>query len=148
MKLLIVLAAVVLLVVAGANSRLIGRYADAEDVANAVAPVNVPPLLDQWDQSDQAGPEVKLVLLALLPEGFDATEMQLEPGDYVLVIGNRTGLRDVNVRMDREGNARVATATLRGRQRDWKQRMQLVSGTYLVTANDNPEWSCRIVVGR
>lgn len=145
MKPLVVLATVVLLAVAGANSRLLDRYAEMEDVADAVAPVNVPPLLAQ---SDEAGPGVKLVLLALLPEGFDTSLMQLEPGDYVFIIGNRTGLRDVNVRFDREGNARVAAATLRGRQRDWKQRMQLVSGTYLVTANENPEWSCRIVVGR
>jgi hypothetical protein len=144
-KLLLILAAVVLLVVAGANSRLIGRYAESKDVANAIPAVHVPAILDQTGEAD---PEVKLVLLALLPEGFDQREVQLEPGDYVFIVGNRTGLRDVNVRLDREGVARVAAATLAGRQRDWKQRMRLTTGTYLITANDNPEWSCRIVVGR
>ena len=145
MKLLIVLAAVVLLVVAGANSRLIGRYAESKDVANAIPAVRVPAILDQ---TGQAGSEVQLVLLALLPEGFDQREMQLEPGDYVFIVGNRTGLREVNVRLDRAGVGHVAAATVAGRQRDWKQRMRLTTGTYLVTANDNPEWTCRIVVGR
>ena len=145
MKLLIILAAVVLLVLAGMNSRLIGRYAEAEDVANAIPAVHVPAILDQ---TGEAGSEVKLVLLALLPEGFDQREMQLEPGDYVFIVGNRTGLRDVNLRLDRDGIARVAAATLAGRQKDWKQRIRFTTGTYLVTANDNPAWSCRIVVGR
>ena len=145
MKLLLVMAAVVLLVLAGANSRLIGRYGVSKDVANEIPSVHVPTILDQ---TGEAGPEVKLVLLALLPEGFDQREMQLAPGDYVFSVGNRTGLREVNVRLDREGMARVAAATLVGRQKDWKQRMRLTTGTYLVTANDNPAWTCRIVVGR
>ena len=145
MRLLIIVAAVVLLVLAGANSRLIGRYAESKDVANTIPAVHVPAILDQ---TGEAGPEVKLVLLALLPEGFDPREMQLAPGDYVFIVGNRTGLREINIRLDREGVARVAVATLAGRQKDWKQRMRLTTGTYLITANDNPEWSCRIVVGR
>ena len=145
MKLLIVLAAVVLLAVAETNSRLIGRYSDSKDIAKEIPAVNVPAILDQ---TGEAGPEVKLVLLALLPEGFDQRELRLEPGEYVFIVGNRTGLRQVNVRLDRVGAAGVAAATLAGRQRDWKQRMRLTMGTYLITANDNPDWSCRIVVGR
>lgn len=144
MKALVVFAAVVLLVVAGANSQLIGRYSEVENSA-AIAPVQVPAT---FDQTGEAGPEVKLVLLALLPEGFETSEMQLAPGDYVFIIGNRTGLTDVSVRLDREALERVAAVTLGGRQRDWKQRMKLTTGTYLVTANDNPDWTCRIIVGR
>ena len=145
MKALLILIAVVLLIVAGANSQLIGRYAEIENSATAIAPVNIP---ESMDQSGEAGPEVKLVLLALLPEGFESSELQLAPGDYIFIIGNRTGLSDVSVRLDREGAGRVAAVTLGGRQRDWKQRMKLTTGTYLVTANDNPVWTCRITVGR
>jgi hypothetical protein len=145
MKLLIVFAASVLLVLVGANSRLIGRYSLSKDAANEIPVVHVPPILDQ---TGEAGPDVKLVLLALLPEGFETSEMRLAPGDYVFIIGNRTGLREVDFRLDRDRNARVAAATLPGRQKDWKQRIRLTTGTYVVTANDNAEWSCRIVVGR
>ena len=145
MKALFVLAAIVLVVVAGANSQMIGRYSDVTNSATAIAPVQIPATLDQ---TGEAGPEVKLVLLALLPEGFESKDMQLAPGDYVFIIGNRTGLRDISVRLDREGVGRVGAPTLGGRQRDWKQRLRLTTGTYLVTANDNPDWTCRIVVGR
>jgi hypothetical protein len=143
MKPVLILAAILLAAVAAANARYLGR--SAEIASNAIAPVTVP---SQLAQSDEAGPEVKLALLALLPEGFDTKEMQLAAGDYVFIIGNRTGLREISVRLDREGLGRVGAATLGGRQRNWKQRMRLTTGTYIVTANDNPDWTCRIIVGQ
>ncbi len=145
MKPLLILAAVVLVVTAAANSHLLGRNAGVEKVGNAIPPVEIPSSLVQ---TGEAGSDVKLVLLALVPEGFETREMHLEPGDYVFIVGNRTGLREVNVRLDREGTGRLALAALGGRGRDWKQRMKLTIGTYLITANDNPEWTCRITVGR
>jgi hypothetical protein len=145
MKTPLYLAAIVLLVVAVTNSHLMGRTADLANTANAIAPVTIPSI---EGQSDEAGPELKLVLLALHPEGFDSSEMQLDPGEYLFIIGNRTGLKKVSVRLDREGDRRIAAAAVGGRQRDWKKRLKLTPGTYVVIANDNPDWICRITVGR
>jgi hypothetical protein len=145
MKTPMYLAAFVLLVVTATSSHLMGRIAEVEDASNAIAPVEIPSI---QGQSDEAGPEVKLVLLALQPEGFDSREMQLDPGEYLLIIGNRTGLREVSVRVEREGNGHVAAAAVGGRQRDFKKRFKLTRGTYVVIANDNPDWICRITVGR
>ena len=145
MKTALYLSAVVLLVGAATSFHLMGRTAEVKDAANAIAPVEIPSI---QRQSDEAGPEVRLVLLALRPEGFDSSEMQLDPGEYLLIIGNRTGLTEVSVRLEREGNGRVAAAAVGGRQRDWKKRFKLTPGTYVVTANDNPDWTCRITVGR
>ena len=145
MKTVLILAAVVLLVVAVSNAQFIRRYTALETAANAIAPVAIPSSLNQ---SQEAGPEVKLILIALRPEGFDAREMQLEPGEYLFIIGNRTGLQNVNVRLDRDGNERIDAASVGGRQRDWKKRLKLARGVYVLTANDNPDWICRIVVGR
>lgn len=145
MKTVLILAAVVLLVVAVTNAQFIRRYTALETAANAIAPAAIPSSLDQ---SQEAGPEVKLILIALRPEGFETNEMQLEPGDYLFIIGNRTGLQNVNVRLDRDGNERIDAAAVGGRQRDWKKRLKLARGVYVLTANDNPDWICRIVVGR
>ena len=145
MKTVLILASVVLLVVVVTNAQFIGRYTALETAANAIAPVAIPSSLDQ---SQEAGPEVKLILLGLRPEGFDAKEMQLDAGEYLFIIGNRTGLRRVNVRLEREGKERLAEAVLGGRQRDLKKRLRLTSGIYIVTAHDNPDWICRITVGR
>ncbi|HEX3186986.1 MAG TPA: hypothetical protein VHQ94_19465 [Pyrinomonadaceae bacterium] len=147
MKAVFVLAAVVFLVVAIANAQFIKSSADVQSMANAIAPVAVPSILDQ-SQDQEAGPEVKLVLLALRPEGFETNEMQLQPGEHLFIIGNRTGLREVNVRLERQGDGRVAEVIVGGRPRDWKKRLRLTSGVYVLTANDNPHWICRIVVGQ
>ena len=144
MKTIVFVAAVLLLAVGAAKSQFIGRIAGVEQVADAIAPVAIPASIEQ---SQEAGPEVKLVLLALKPEGFEANEMQLEPGEHLFIIGNRTGLREVSMRLERQGSGRVAEAAVGGRPRDWKTRLRLTPGTYVLTANDNPDWICRIVVG-
>ena len=145
MKVVLILAVVVLLVIAAGSARFIGHTAEVDSVVEAIAPLAIPSSLDQ---SQEAGPEVKLVLLALWPEGFETNEMQLEPGQYLFIIGNRTGLKEVNVQLQREGRERLAAAAVGGRQRDLKQRLNLTPGIYVVTAGDNPNWTCRITVGR
>lgn len=145
MRPLLIFGTVFLLAIVSATARFGQRDASAEKLSFPDATPSSPnsPTVAQ---SDEAGPEVKLILLALRPEGFETNEMQLNAGDYLFIVGNRTGLREVNVRMEREGKERV-TATVGGRRRDWKQRLKLTPGTYLITADDNPDWSCRIVVG-
>lgn len=147
MKVVSIAAAVLLLVGLAAQSHFAGRNENTAeavlDAANAIPPVDIPSTLSQFDE---VGPEFKLVLLALLPHGFETNEMQLDAGEYMFIIGNRTGLKEVNVRLDREGRERVGEATVGGRQRNWKQRFKLTTGNYIVSANGNPEWSCRIEV--
>ena len=147
MKSVLISAAVLLLVGVAAKSHFAERNANAADesivAADAIPPVNIPSILGQ---SDEVGSEFKLVLLALLPHGFETNEMYLDAGTYMFIIGNRTGLKEVNFRFDREGKDRVGEAIAGGRKRDWKQRFELTPGNYIVSANDNPEWSCRIVV--
>ena len=146
MKVVLILAVVLLLVVAATVSNFAESSATVENVpADAIPPINIS---STQSQSDEAGPEVKLVLLALLPHGFENTGMQLEAGEYLFIIGNRTGLKEVNVRLEREGKQGVAEAKMRGKRGDWKQRLKLTPGTYLVTADNNPDWTCRIVVGK
>jgi hypothetical protein len=145
MKAVLILAAVVFAVVAVTKAQFMKSSADDEMTANAIAPLTVPSILDQ---SQEAGPEVKLVLLALRPQGFETNEMHLQAGDHLFIIGNRTGLKEVTLRLERQGSERIAEATIGGRPRDWKRRLRLASGTYVLTANNNPDWTCRIIVGQ
>jgi len=139
MKALLIVASVLLLLGVATNSHFAQlSAAEIPPVAISSSPV----------QSGEAGPEVKLVLLALFPEGFENNEMQLNAGEYLFIVGNRTGLREVNVRLDREGNEHVSLATVVERGKGWKQRLKLTPGNYLFTVDENPDWTCRIVVGR
>jgi hypothetical protein len=144
MKAVLILAAVLLVVAAATNSHYLGLTEGVEITTNAIAPVDIPSNLVQ---SDEAGPEVKLVLLALEPEGFETNEMQLNPGEHLFILGNRTGLSEVTMRLEREGTGRLTEGTVGGRRRDLKKRLRLTPGIYVLTANDNPDWTCRIVVG-
>lgn len=137
MKALLIAAAVLLLVGVAAKSHF------ETSAANEIPRVEIPSNLAQ---SDEVSPDFKLVLLALLPHGFETSEIELVAGEYTFIVGNRTGLKEVGVRIDREGRERLGEATLRGRQRDWKQRIKLTPGTYIVSANNNPEWTCRVEV--
>lgn len=145
MKPLLIVVAVLLVVAVTTKSHFAGLGGTVDSEANAIPAVVIPSVLDQ---SEEVGSEVKLVLLALMPEGFDNTEMQLDSGEHLFIIGNRTGLKEVSVRLDREGKGLVAETIVGGRQRDWKKRLKLTVGTYLVTVNDKPNWTCRIVVSR
>ena len=95
---------------------------------------------------DETPSNIKVVLLALRSDGFEPTEIQLAAGEYMLVIRNRTGLADVNVRLQREAGERLGQATVGSKQRDWKRRTTLTPGVYLLTESDHPDWICRIVV--
>jgi hypothetical protein len=143
MKAILILAAVLLLGVVTTKSHFAGSSEKLEDAVNAIPPVDISSHLGQ---SEEAGPEIKLVLLGITPQGFDSNEMQLDAGEYLIIVGNRTGLREVNMRLEREGKERVSVATVR-RRGNWKQRLKLTPGTYLVTADENPDWICRILVG-
>jgi len=142
-KIIMIIAAALLLVVGAAKSQFVGRLTGTTHLAGGIAPVPIP---ESLERSDEAGPEVKLVLLALWPEGFETNEMRLESGDYLFIIGNRTGLKEVNIRLDRERDERLVAVTVGGRQRDLKRRLKLTPGSYVVTADRNPNWVCRITV--
>ena len=143
MKAILILAAVLLLGVVATKSQFAGSSEKPEDAINAIPPIVIS---SDLGQSDEAGPEIKLVLLGVTPQGFDSSELQLDPGEYLFIIGNRTGLKEINVRLEREGKEHVSAATVR-RRGNWKQRLKLTPGTYLVSTDDNPDWICRIVVG-
>jgi hypothetical protein len=98
--------------------------------------------------SEAAPSDIRVVLLSLRPEGFEPGELQLTAGEYLLIVRNRTGLSEIKVRLQSEAGERMGEATVRARQRDWKQRLRLAPGVYLLTATDHPDWICRIVVNR
>jgi len=91
--------------------------------------------------------EVKVVLVVLGPEGFQPQELQLPPGQYILIVRNRTGLDDVGLRLLSELGINLGEARVRGIQRTWKLRLQLNTGRYLIAGTDRPDWTCRITVG-
>ena len=68
MKPILIVVAVLLVVAVTTKSHFAGLGGTVDNALNAIPPVSIPSILDQ---SEDAGSELKLVLLALMPEGFE-----------------------------------------------------------------------------
>lgn len=86
------------------------------------------------------GPEAKALLIAVQPDGFEPAEMDVEEGRYLLVVQNRSGLSDIVVRLEAQDGKKVQEGHTQRQQ--WRKRFDLKKGTYRLTVENYPEWSC------
>ena len=143
MKAVLVLV-VTLVVLASAVSHYAGRGTTGSQQPSLTAPDSSSA---PTAQSDEASPDIKVVLVNLRPEGCEPEELQLTAGEYLFIVRNRSGLEEVNLRLIRE-NQQLADGKIPAQRKDWKQRLKLTPGTYQLTESTQPEWTCRIVVER
>ena len=95
-----------------------------------------------------------MLTLPLLPEGFASDKVTVEAGAYWIDILNRTGVRGLQIEVDRmpggsvEGNAQKREAEGpedKDRSRFLKA-VNLAHGTYRVRVVGHPTWVCAINV--
>jgi len=86
------------------------------------------------------GAEAKALLIAVQPDGFQPAEMDVAEGRYLLVIQNRSGLSDLVVRLEAEDGKKAQEGHTQ--QQHWRKRVDLKKGTYRLTVENYPEWSC------
>jgi hypothetical protein len=158
-KALLLSAAILALAIGSTTTHFARRKAKAEEPTPAATTTPATPQsasleeapLSQSDQArsdSEASSDIKVVLLALRPEGFEPETLELPAGEYLFVIRNRSGLDEINLRLTRGDTEHFREGRVPGRRRDWKQRVQLSAGTYRVTETGHQNWTCRIVVGR
>ena len=148
-KTLLVLSLTALLVVGATASGLAGRVKISHNTpASTVTPVAIDPIPIQEKLADEAPSDIQVVLLALRTEGFEPTEVNLSAGEYLFVVRNRSGLDEVDLRLVRENGEHLGQSKVHARRSDWKQRMKLTPGVYLLSETGHPEWTCRVVVER
>lgn len=112
------------------------------------APATIDMVQVQESLAGEASSDIQVVLLALQAEGFEPAEIRLSPGEYLFVVRNRSGQDETDVRLARENGEPLGHAKVRARRSDWKQRLKLTPGVYLLRETSHPEWTCRIVVDR
>lgn len=149
LKLALLLISAILFIAAATTT---AEFIEASNSANNVTQLSAQPTTVEpvriGQTSDEASADVKVVLLTLRGEGFEPAEMQLAAGEYLLVVRNRSGLKEVNVRLVRDNSELLGQAKVGARHRDWKPRLRLTPGTYVLAETNYPEWSMRIVVNR
>jgi hypothetical protein len=133
----------VLIAAVTATAKLINNHNSSQfDATATIEPIATA------QAGDETSSDIKVVLLTLRSEGFDPAEMQLPEGEYLLIVRNRTGLDEVDVRLAREDGQHLGQSKVRSRQKDWTQRLKLTPGTYLLTEINHPDWTLRVVVDK
>jgi hypothetical protein len=144
-KTVLLLAACAVLAMAIATTIFAERLTNAD---NFTSPHTISPVNTQGRErlADEASTNTQVVLFALQAEGFEPTEMQLSPGEYLFVVTNRSGLDEVNVRLVRENGQQMIADKVGLKGKELKRRLHLAPGTYRLTETDHPDWACTIVV--
>jgi hypothetical protein len=88
--------------------------------------------------------------LTLRPSGFYPSEIRRPKGKFLLVINNRAGLQEMNIKISREvgsdAKEKLKEVKVHKKYLDWNDVLDLQPGDYVVTEASNPEWGCRIIV--
>jgi hypothetical protein len=90
--------------------------------------------------------EIETELVTITVQGFDPIAITRPQGRFFLEVDNRTGLPQVDLRLDSEHGVRVQHARVPREQLDWYEPLQLVPGHYVLTETDHPEWRCEITI--
>jgi|SRR5689334_9010290 len=76
--------------------------------------------------------------------GFEPSEVTVSQGKFLILLQNRSGRRDLNFRLTRENEGRVAESD--PKRRDWQAHVRLNPGTYILDEPSNPQWKSVIRV--
>jgi hypothetical protein len=89
---------------------------------------------------------VEAELLTIRPTGFDPVEITRPRGSFLLVVNNRSGVGELDLRLDREGAGRQHEARMPRGKLGWKKRIDLPPGKYTLTETNHPDWVCHITI--
>jgi hypothetical protein len=86
------------------------------------------------------------ILFTIRPTGFEPAEATLPAGKYLLVVQNRSGLKEPTFRLDVDSRGRLLEVRPPKGKLDWRRQVNLTPGTYTLTEANNPEWVCRVTI--
>lgn len=85
-------------------------------------------------------------LVTIQPFGFEPKEITRPAGPFLLIVDNRSGLRDVTLLLDRTGGNRLVAEPVLWHKLDWRETLDLAPGTYRLSEVANPSWLCEITI--
>lgn len=104
----------------------------------------------QTEQRNQERRErVEAELITLTPNGFAPAEITRPAGRFLLLVVNRSGEADINLRLEAEDDGRGARRRIPAFERRRRQRHDIVDlppGRYTLTIADHPDWVCRLTI--
>ena len=89
---------------------------------------------------------IEAELVTVTPHGFEPQQITRPLGPFLLMLDNRSGLRQVNLHLSREAGARLRDVPVPREEPNWSEVVALPPGQYLLTEADHPGWVCRVVI--
>jgi hypothetical protein len=90
--------------------------------------------------------KLEVELVTLEPHGFEPAETTRPQGRFVLGIDNRSGLEDIQLRLERVDGGRVPVLNARKRRLSWREEVDLPPGRYVIREANQREWNCLITI--
>ena len=139
----VLLGSVLLVVAARAYNKSSFNVAS---VTAELFPASTKPNLNtpQSQGSVKKGTEVEVI--TILPTGFQPAEISRPTGFFLIAVENRSGLRTIQLRLDREAGNRLHEVQVHPRKNYWHQGLDLPPGRYILSEAYHPEWTCAIEI--
>ena len=85
-------------------------------------------------------------VVVLRPWGFEPARTSVPAGAFILAVYNRSGLREMWLRVDSGGPVKLVDLRVPREVLDFRKRLIVVPGTYTLTDVNHPAWTCSITV--
>lgn len=118
-----------------------GSYAAATNAREISPPSSPAPSVAPQEET-----QIQAIVITVRAGWLEPSELTLPAGEYLLVVQNRSGLRDRAFRFDREAGERLVEVRDPQRKLDWSRRLRLTPGVYALSEADHPELNCRITI--
>lgn len=87
-----------------------------------------------------------VTLTTLKSNGFSPKEIAHEAGRFRVVVQNKSGVTNLDLRLDGEQSSRWVERHELGDVQGWIATVELSAGTYTIADSRHPEWVCRLTV--
>jgi hypothetical protein len=85
-------------------------------------------------------------MITIRPAGFDPKVITRPKGRFTLLVDNRSGLEEIQLRFDRIAGNRLHDVLVPRQKLDWVQGLDLQPGNYILTEANHPDWTCAITI--
>lgn len=139
------LAVAITLICSSAVSLAVFAYNRWVDTASAVV-ISQPafPVAAQSGSPNREPLAVELIILR--PHGFEPREITRRLGRFMLVVNNRSGLKEMSLRLLRDTGNHLHEERVPRESLNWKKPVDLPPGHYILTDTNHPEWNCSITI--
>ena len=87
----------------------------------------------------------EVVIVSLLPTGFEPSEITHPEGKFLFGVNNRTGLSYLTFQLIDESGRGVGQKRVM-QERIWRKVIEPKPGRYLLQVAGHPEWRCQITI--